>query len=322
MSEWEKNLAEFGIDQSGGFCNLDIENFRKSDTANTGNKRKRASVPIVVREERSGGVPRHTYRIDFVQAITCADEEELTTLMHIVIDIVVRECHKDRVIGGDVETALEDLTKKWKEFCRGCTMLEQWIYRKEQEARRKIENREEEEEKKRIRKRQHTRALLLDKYSSGITGSTEETLLERETKAERQEYQELLNVFGSDLLIDIKRTPEEVYQDTKNVRIGTILCMISKSKALQRLVCVGKFYAESLGHEYHYIGIPKDSLDEFLAFTNILRNAFMTQQTSPGLFVKCIQKMVVRGGVHGFICDVLGVARKMETIRLSFCSTL
>jgi hypothetical protein len=140
--------------------------------------------------------------------------------------------------------------------------------------------------------------------------------------AEKKEYEELLEIFGSDLLIDIERTPEDLYQDTKNGRVGIILCMVSKSKALQRLVCVGKFYAESMGHEYRYVRIPKDSLDEFLAVTNVLRNAFMTQQTSPGWFVRVIQKMVIRGGVHGFVHTVLNEARRLETIRLSMSSIL
>lgn len=328
MGDWERNLAEFGIDPSGLFFTDDVTEPRippppPPRSTDDDRKRKREPEPIVVVSEAREGsmVKRHTYRLDFIQAIACAQEEELTTLMYIAIDVVVRECHKDRVIGGDVETALEGLTKNWKQFCTGCTMLKAWLHRREEEARRKMESKEEEEAQERVKRRKRTRALLLGK----LTELREDSIpgnLWGETNAEKQEYQELLDIFGSDELIDIGRTPEEIYQDTINIRIGTILCMLSRSKALQRLACVGKFYAESLGHEYRYVRIPKDSLDEFLAVTNILKNAFMTQQTPPGLFVRCIQKMVIRGGVHGFITNVLNVSRELETVRLSVTSQL
>lgn len=332
MSNWAQNLEDFGINEYGEFNSMiqEIEkesietsdpyvNSRETEDPEH-NRAKRPRRSVVT--NTSGNLFRHASRLDFIQAIVCAKEEELCILMHIVIDIMSRECHKDRVIGGDVELALERMVQKWKSFCIGCGHLKKWIQKKEEEARRRAENRDMEEARERERNRMRTRALLHATQKTGTASDPRESLETKESIAEQKEYEELLDVFGSDLLIDIGRTPEDLYQDTKNVRIGIIICMISKSKALQRLVRVGKFCAESLGHEYLYARIPKDSLDEFLAVTSVLRNAFMTQQTSPGWFVRVIQHMVIRGGVHGFVNGVLNVARKLETTRLSMNSVV
>ncbi|MHA1684506.1 MAG: hypothetical protein ACTSUE_26445 [Promethearchaeota archaeon] len=331
---WSQDLKDFGINQYGEFRSQSFSNAFSMTPQQPPSPPQHPVVSRVKRPRASThqktitkkGVCRQSTRLDFIQAIACANEEELTTLMHIVIDIAVRECHKDRVIGGDVEVALEKMIQKWKEFCVGCNCLKEWIHKKAEEARRKVENKEEEQAIERERKRKRTRAILCSSQESIMAGKgsnvnpVAQGKIERETKAEQREYEELLEIFGSDLLVDIGRTPEDLYQDTKNVRIGVILCMVSKSKALQRLVCVGKFYAESLGHEYQYARIPKDSLDEFLAVINVLKNAFMTQQTSPGWFVRVIQHLVIKGGVHGCVHDVLKPSRKEETIRLSMSS--
>jgi hypothetical protein len=328
--DWMQQMAEFGIEQHGGFGGDELtQSAPPGLSLRHGNpsKRKRSEIPkkIVVTRRVSPGVHRHTSRLDFVQAVACADEEELNTLMHIVINVMVRECHKDRVMGGDVEVALEKLMCNWKDFCAKCSQLKEWIRRKREDEKRRLENKEEEEMEERVRKRRRTRALLLAQGPDGNPargGDPATGVREDLSGVGDKEYQELMSVFGSELLIDIGQTPQQVYQDTKNVRIGTILCMVSKSKALQRLACVGKFYAQSLGHEYHYVKIPKESLDEFMAFTNILRNAFMTQQTSPELFVRVVQNLVIRGGVHGCIHKILNVARKQETVRLSLSATI
>ncbi len=324
---WVQGIEDFGISQYGetGFSMHELIYPRAEDEAPPEPRPRRVSTArrnLLEKRCVEGIVPRHISRLDFIQAIAGAEEDELTTIMCIAFDIVVRECHKDRVIGGDVDSALYVLLRKCREFCVMCGKLKMWVRRKEERMLQRLEDKDKEEGARREKKRKRTRAILMGRIDTktqggGVGVSFDSGILRDVVQStEQKEYEELLEAFGSDLCLDIGRLPEDIYQDTKNIRIGTILCMIAKSKALQRLVCVGKFYAESLGHEYKYAVISKDSLEEFLVLTEILRNAFMTQQTSPGDFVKCIQNMVIRGGVHGFVHDVLCTARNLETERL------
>lgn len=299
-----KEMKEFGIDKyDHSFWNIETVGLKRttehdenesSSTTSFEQKEKNETKPFVIHKDCSDGTVFHEYRLDFIQAINIADEVELNVIMKIAIDISVRESHIDRVVGGEIDRVLGELSVGFNEFCDTCAKLERWIKRKHEETKKNTKPK--------------------DKQKCALE------ILESQKCIEQKEHDDMLKVFGSDLLIDIKKTPEEIYEETKNIRRSVILCLLVHSEALQRLVCVGKFYAPSLGHKYKYVGIPKESLDEFISFMNQLKSAFMTQQTSSGNFVLCIKMMVVKNGVDGFVNNVLKVARKLETDRLSLNS--
>ncbi len=322
VEPWTGTLGNLGFDEYGGASSSFLASLLQSAPAVV-KKVPRAQLTTRQGASKSGTVCRYVSRFDFIQSIAGADETELNMLMKMALDVVSRECHPDRVIGGEVEKSLCLIAQRWENFCQRCSKLEEWLEKRNRRAREREKTRHVTEEKEREQKRIRTRAILLDRMVPGESrGKKKARIRDVVSEHEEEEYKELLETFGSDLLIDIGRTPEDLYRDTKNVRIGTIVCMLGRSKAMQRLACVGKFYSESEGYEYAYRRIPKQSLEEFIAFTDRLRHAFMTGQTSPGNFVKSIRWLVRRGGVHEFVHGVLDPARRLETIRLSVSSTV
>lgn len=321
--EWETMMEEFGIREHGKFK---PEGFMvmnsKPPRALSMTKGKKTGKRTTNRVKISSSGP-FVYTInsrwDFVQSLAGADEMHLNLLMRIFTDIIIRGCCPDRLVDGNVQRHLDAIQARWRAFSEKCQRLETFCRQIRTIEEQKKRDRNEREEEDRKRKRQRVRDLILNRSSGAYDEESEE---EGETERNEEEEEEEENTFHSDLLREIGRRPSLIYQDTKNIRICVLFCMMAKSKYIQNLVCLGRFVSESMECKLEYVPIPKPSLDELISFTKTLRNSFMTGQSSPLNCVKTLRLLVERGGVHAFRTEILDVARREETKRLSAISNI
>ena len=122
---------------------------------------------------------------------------------------------------------------------------------------------------------------------------------------------------GSDLLREIKRTSQNIYQDTLNIRICLVMCLVAECDAMQRLVRLGSFKSlKRFRCDLNYHPIPEASFDEYLHITKILRTVFLNGQMTAKKFAECLCATTV-SGVHKYIKEVVIPARRLEAQRLA-----
>lgn len=266
-------------------------------------ERKKSKIEEGYEDDRGVWI-RHS-SFDFVQEMARVSGREQNAVLKMCIDLIRRECHVTHVPGGKIEETLVEIASRWECYCDQCDRLEEYVAKQKEAARQENEEKVERSKKKRD---QRLNRIMKNKEE----GSSE---LWSEDQEARQVYLGHRG-YGSELLMNAKKTAESLYGDLINIRACIIWCLMCHSVAIQRLIRCGKFVSDRYRVNLRYAPIHHKVLEEFVHCIDPLKNAFYTCQTSAFNFVDTIRHMVEQGGVNHYVTIILKVPRILETKRI------